>query len=202
MAGADNNTKVCVLGHSYVRDLEGQNHFEGIFPDRTPYEIRYFYKPGSCFDYWLDWPEELHSAVDWEPNYIFFLLGGNSITDDDSASNLTNKANTFIRVLKNSLPSAIIIPIQIEARYLKTPHPRFGTPAFPEYRILRNRVNKFLQKNKEKHFLCIIAGPNNLDREEYYRFDKIHLTNLGNKVLLNIILGTLRYAYKTVNNLD
>ena len=196
-----NYKKVCVLGHSFVSRLEGLQHTEGEFSDKTPYEVRYFHRGGSCYKDWLDWPEELHSAVDWEPHFVFILLGGNSIKTEESVLELKSYAKTFVRVLKNSLPNAKIIPVQIEARFLDSVHPVHGTPAWPEFKLLRNSFNKYLQKHiKDKHLMCIIAGPRNLDSREWYGPDRIHLNNAGNRVLLNIILSTLRFAYDQSKN--
>lgn len=197
-----NTIRVCLIGSSHVRDVHNLGHNSGTFPDGTAYEIRYYFIPGSCFDDWLGWPEQLLDASAYNPHYVFFLLGGNSIVDEDSVVAIKGSAKVFIDVLKCAIPIAKIIPIQIEARYLEAPHPRFDTPAWPEYKVLRNKINKYLHRNRQKHHLCIIAGPNNLDRLEYYAQDRIHLNNTGTHVLLNIILSTLRFVYNkdTQNN--
>ena len=196
MAEAVVSTKrVCLIGSSHVRNVQNRGHNSGTFPDGTAYELKYFFIPGSCFDDWIGWPEQLYDAAAYEPHYVFFHLGGNSIVDEDSVVAIKGNAKVFIDICKAAFPNAKIIPVQIEARYLEAPHPRFGTPAWPVYRNLRNKINKYLHRNRQKHHLCIIAGPNNLDRPEYYAHDKIHLNNTGTHVFLNIILSTLRFVY-------
>ena len=194
------NLRVAILGHSYVRDLESLTVYSGVLNDNKPYEIKYFFKEGSCFDYWLDWPQLLHDCIEFNPDILFIILGGNSLKEHVRVSLIKQKAKTFFQVIRNNLPNVKLVFCQVENRYLERSN-RFGTPPYSRYRLIRNKLNKALQKLTNKDFLCciaLLAGPRRLDRLELYRSDSVHLSKPGIKLYFEIILKTLNYIWRKI----
>ena len=187
--------KVAILGHSIARDLNSLGAFNGIISEDHSYTLQFFFISGSCFRTWLDWPQKLHDLIEWEPHLIFLVLGSNSVLSKDSVKNLVKEAETFYRVLKNSLPQVVIVQCQIELRFLD----RFdfrGNPPRSIYRSLRNTANKALLKCPLKDHFCMIGGKGRLDDETLYRPDKIHFTREGLSRFRAIIRHTIVYIVR------
>ena len=179
--------KIGILGHSYVSNLQSLGITSGKLQGGRNYEIKYFHRSGSCFDFWLGWPHQLHECVEFKPDYLIVILGGNSIKESIRVKTLKEKANIFFQVLRNNLPDTKLIPAQIELRFLEKTN-SFGTPPLQRYRLIRNKLNKALQESKIKDFLLCIAGNTRLDNIKYYRSDRIHLNSSGLQFLLRLIL--------------
>lgn len=185
--------KVAYLGHSYVRDLESLGHYSGDFSDTESYLIDFFYIPGSKFLTWLDHPNQLQDCIDWKPDYLVVVLGGNSIVEDISDKELQEHCCSFFKVLRESLPRTILIATQVELRFNKVPN-WHNAPGPEEFRKRRNKFNYFLRFFKEKNFLALIAGPGRLDNETLYR-DSVHLNDSGLLLFSECLARTVSYAH-------
>ena len=190
--------RVGILGHSYTPDLASLGVTEGQIDSETVLELRYFAKPGSCFDYWIDFPNELHDCIHYSPHIVFISLGGNSIKENIRVKSLKEKADILFSIIRNNLPDCKIIPIQVECRYLIETN-RFGNPPYPRYKQIRNKLNKALQQSKKRDFICCIAGPNRLDSRKYFQSDGVHLTKIGLKKYFNYILRTIDYVHRVAD---
>ena len=183
--------KVAFISHSFGRDLESlgvdRNHLQN-----RELDLRFYYKSGGCFDYFIDWPPQLHELVEFKPAIIFIALGGNSLKETVPLSKLKDNAKVFLEILRNNLPNAKLVPVQVELRFL-TVENRFGTPKYETYKVLRDRFNKILQGLKERDYFCCIAGKNRLDDRKYYRSDLIHLNRLGLELYMRFIYRTITY---------
>ena len=60
------------------------------------------------------------------------------------------------------------------------------------FRSYRNQLNRKINSLPTKHNMLIVAGPNNLDNEKYFkRKDGTHLTWEGKSLQFRILLRTL-----------
>lgn len=190
--------RIGIIGHSYVRDIASLGVTGGQISSEANFEIRFFSKPGSCFDYWIDFPNELHDCLHYSPHIIFISLGGNSIKESIRVKSLKEKADILFSIIRNNLPRCKIVPIQVECRFL-TETSRFGNPPYPRFKLIRNKLNKAFQQSKKRDFVCCIAGSNRLDARKYFQSGGVHLTREGLQKYLNYILKTIKYIYNTVN---
>ena len=184
--------KIAVLGHSIVRDLASIGPLSHSLSDRDSYETKFFAIPGSCYRTWLDWPPRLHSAIEYKPDIVFICLGSNSIRPGIEIKELIFNARIFLKKLRANLEHSKVVPCQIETRFLSEFSSR-GNPSAEIFRRLRNTVNKALQSNKTKDYLCMISGPGRLDNESLYREDKIHLNTQGLIKYRSFIHRTIRF---------
>ena len=165
--------RVALLGHSFVRDLS----YARVSSSDSAHTFAYFWRPGSCFTYWLNWPSQLRDCISFNPDIIYIVLGSNSI-GGQLLCEIKQNAKSFYKLLKEALPSTLVVQCEVENRYLVHPNSR-GTPSHSEYHRLRRRLNQYFSSDKTKDFLCNIGGPGRLDDEKYYKGDKIHLNSLG-----------------------
>ena len=188
--------KVALLGHSYVRDLET---FSFSLPGNSVHTFRYYWKPGSCFDYWNAKPLQLLDCISFQPDIIYIILGSNSIVDSLPLCETKAKALGLYKYLKTALPSTLIVQCEIEDRFLVKPNSR-GTPSHSVYHKLRRKLNVYLSKAKDPDFFCNIGGPGRLDDLKYYRRDKIHLNSLGLAKYWSCIENHLSYVISNTTN--
>lgn len=191
--------RIAIIGHSYVRDIKKLSIEDGVFFDGKHFQIKYFFEPGSCFDFWLNWPDQLHECVEYNPDIIYTILGGNSLIRGVKIPDLKFKAESFFQILRNNLSKSVLIPCQVENRYLSTVN-KFGTPPFAEYRVLRDKFNHALRKVSQKDYMCCIGGPGRLDNKEYYIADNIHLNKEGLELYFGLIIKSLNYVWERIRN--
>ena len=190
--------RVGIIGHSYVRDIASLGVTSGQISSDIQLEIRYYSKPGSCFDFWIDFPHELHNCLHYNPHILFLSLGGNSIKETIRVKSLKEKADILFEIIRNNLPHCKIVPIQVECRFLTVTN-RFGNPPYPRFKQIRNKLNKAFQQSKKRDFVCCIAGPNRLDARKYFKSDGVHLNKAGLQKYLNQILRTVDYIYRVAD---
>lgn len=165
--------KIALLGHSFVRDLESH-----ALTTESEHNFRYFWKPGSCFNYWLSRPSQLEDCIAFKPDILYIVLGSNSIVDSIPLCETKQKAKSFYSLLRSDLPVSIIVQCEIENRYLSFYNYK-GTPPHLDYHRLRRRLNQYICSDKTIDFFCNIGGPGRLDKEVFYKRDKIHLNSAG-----------------------
>ena len=183
--------RVAFLSHSYGRDLESLGARQECLYGRR-LDLRFFYISGSCFSDWIDWPDKLHSLIDFNPSIVFCALGGNSLKETVPLKDLKDQAKVFYEILRNNLAyNCKLVPVQVELRFLDSTN-KYGTPKHEIYKPIRDRFNKILQGLDNRDYFCCIAGKHRLDDIKYYRSDKIHLNQEGLKLYM-------RFVYRTIN---
>ena len=165
--------KIALVGHSFVRDLESHGS-----PLALAHDFAFFWKPGSCFDFWSRYPRQLQLCVNFAPDIIYVILGSNSIVDSIPLCETKQNAKELYRLLREELPGAFIVQCEIEDRYLSVVNYK-GTPPHVEFHKLRRSLNKHLGSNRAIDSFCNIGGPGRLDNENFYKSDKIHLNASG-----------------------
>ena len=127
--------KVLIFGSSFVNHLE---NFDTTVDKRhtiAGQETQFSYKGfrGKSFDLFLDNPSILDRVLQDRPDYVFVLLGSNSITTIVEESSILNKARDFYELLTEKLkifnPEAIIIASQVPLRFVENSNNRHHTPA-------------------------------------------------------------------------
>ena len=116
--------------------------------------------------------------MNYASELIYIVLGSNSIVDSIPLCETKQQAKAFYRLLRDLLPDTTIVQCEIENRYL-TCFNHKGTPPHSDYHRLRRRLNQYLCTDKSINYFCSIGGPGRLDKEEYYKRDKIHLNSAG-----------------------
>ena len=165
--------KIALLGHSFVHDLE----YHALGTDSV-HEFRFYWKPGSCFDFWNGKPRQLLDCIAYKPDVLYIVLGSNSIVDSIPLSGTKQNAKSFYETLKIELPDTILVQCEIEDRFLSAFNHK-GTPPHVDYHRLRRRLNQYLSKIKTIDYFCNVGGPGRLDNEDFYKRDKIHLNTAG-----------------------
>ena len=184
--------RVGFISHSYGRDLESTGISKGRLQQGISYEIKFFHESGSCFDYWINWPQQLHDCIEYRPHILFICLGGNSIKETIRVKSLKEKANIFYKIIKNNLSETKIVACQVESRFLTVTNSH-GTPPFARYIAIRNKFNKAIQESQERDFMLCIAGKNRLDDRKYYKNDRIHMNDIGLKKYMRSVLHTIEH---------
>ena len=186
--------RVCILGHSYVRDLERLHFREGVFDNGDIFEVKYIALSGSCFKHWTsNNAQNLNPVVNYRPHYIIVCLGGNYILTTNTRRDLRYFALTFFDTLRSRCPVATIFVVQIERRYPTIPN-RWNTPDYTEYEKRRRHFNNFLPRIRNKDWVIYVQGEGRLDSPQYYR-DGVHLNRKGLLKYLSCIIETIKWVY-------
>ena len=192
--------RVCLFGHSYVGDLSRYGKTE-ISVNGIDFSLDYIFVPGATFSTFINNSLHFDQLKVLSPDFVVVILGGNDIKIDVDLSKIYEDCTRFYNLLRERLPSAVIIAAQIENRfYLDTN--RFGCPPADKFDFLRRHFNRFLKNKAFKDCLLQVQGPGRLDNEENYR-DRVHLNYLGISKYFEIIENCLSYAFtkKFVNKL-
>ena len=192
--------RVTLFGHSYVGDLSRYGKTK-ISVNNIDFCLDFIFVPGATFSTFINNPWYFDQLKARSPDFVIVILGGNDIkTDIDLAKNYED-CTKFYNILRERLPSAVIIAAQIENRFYLEGN-RFGCPPSEKFDHLRRHFNRFLKNKAFKHCLLQVQGPGRLDDRENYR-DRVHLNIVGIKKYFEIIENTLSYAYtkKFVNKL-
>lgn len=181
---------IVILGHSYVRDLRdfsarvGGNRVRG-------WTIDYCCKPGASYDTYVKNPELLERALVRNPDILVVILGGNSISNDRTNTQVLNSCLSFYTLLRSKY-QGIVVSSQVELRFYK-PNNKFAAPQSDIFKRRRNRVNKFLYKSNFNDAVLMIAGPGRLDNRKYYR-DSVHLNERGLGLYSHFLHETVEYC--------
>lgn len=105
--------KVCVFGHSYVRDIAtlGNN---SVKIGNTNLDITYLPFPGATFSTFLNHKHLLRNLVNLDPEIVLVILGGNDIFNNIDTANLHKLCRLFYNLLRSLLPSSKIIASHLE----------------------------------------------------------------------------------------
>ena len=134
--------------------------------------MEYSYRAGASYDTYLNHPDLLGDAENFNPHYIIVILAGNSINDAISTGELYQKCRDFYQLLRDRLPDATIIAAQPEMRYYQEGN-KWGAPTELDYKAKRNAFLSFLRRFKGKDSILLVGGPNCLDNQNYYRHDGV-----------------------------
>ena len=191
--------KVLLLGHSYVYYLKLLGDWNRKFVKENGQEVdlefSFRWRSGKDYQWFLDEGQDFEYVKEIKPDIIVVILGGNSIVNSVSNTDIRDKAIAFFQKLKEVVePESIIIATQVEPRFYE-PGNRFDCPEPEEFNRRRQRLNLHLnQKVKKKGLLKhIIAIPTNVFTADFYR-DGIHLNLEGMQLYQNAINGGLDYA--------
>ena len=190
--------KVLIYGHSYVRDLSQKCTWEDSLVvggnETVEYQFRYF--PGKDYEFLLNNPGEFELLSDINPDVIVVVLGGNSVVNSKTNSEIKDFILCFYKRLHECLPRAIKLAVQIEPRFCQ-PGNRHGAPEAAEFNRRRQILNNFMNKNIKKNGLLdhmvLLGSTEYLNHHQYFN-DGVHLQGEGLKRYQSAILGTLKYA--------
>ena len=187
---------VLVIGHSYVKDLSKLGH-NSFTIDQNHYNVKFWYKSGATYKkFFVDRSFDQKIQI-YNPDYIVVVLMGNSLTQNNSNSDIYAECREFYDNLKSAAPDAVIISAQIEARYYK-PNNKWNAPVGEEFFKRRSILNKFLCRLKQKRFVLSVTGPGRLDNENYYR-DEVHLNSVGIQKYWSLLKSTIAYCDREIS---
>ena len=154
---------VLVIGHSYVKDSSKLGH-NSFTIDQNHYNVKFWYKSGATYKKFAEDRSFDQKIQIYDPDYIVVVLMGNSLTQNNSNSDIYAECREFYDNLKSAAPDAVIISAQIEARYYK-PNSKWNAPVGEEFFKRRLILNKFQCRLKQKRFVLSVTGPGRLDNK-------------------------------------
>ena len=193
---------VLIFGSSIARDLRNfdDTRVYYINGQRTRFIYRVF--PGKSFEYFLVPKNKwlIANVLKCKPDFVCVMFGGNSIKMGIEWKDVLTSCREFYGLLYRKYmevnPAGQIIASQLLLRFNRNPKNRFKCPEPIEYESFRDLINRKLNKLRTKHHLLIIAGPNNLDNEKWFR-DGTHLTWSGQQRQFAILHRTLGHILRT-----
>ena len=138
-------------------------------------------------------PKLLSDAFSFSPDYVVIILAGNGFNRHNVNSDVYDQCRLFYHLIRENLPSSVIISAQAELRFS---NPHHHHTACEDYVKRRNAFNRFLKRFALKDFILQISGLGRLDDEKYYR-DNIHLNRTGLAKYFEYIVKTLNYCLKS-----
>ena len=188
-----------IFGSSFVRDLsffDRGNKIHFLAGRYVKFVYRYF--PGKSFEHFLE-PKNyslIDNVIQCNPDFVCVIFGGNSIKKDLECDNILVSCRDFYTLLNRRYlslnPRGIIIASQVLLRFIRDPDNKHQCPDPDTFRSYRNQLNRKINSLPTKHNMLIVAGPNNLDNEKYFkRKDGTHLTWEGKSLQFRILLRTL-----------
>ena len=193
--------KILLFGYSYVRHLErlGNRDREFSLTSGKKVDCKFLFKshPGKDYEYLLNNPQEFEIVRLINPDIIAVILGGNSISDKHSNTEINDLASEFYNKLKQVVRSDFLrLAVQVEPRFVDAGN-KFGTPEAEEYNRRRTVVNNYVNKRFKKFGLVdnvILLGSVNYLRDPKYFSDGVHLKTDGLKMYKEAVLGGLKYV--------
>ena len=192
--------KVLIFGHSYVEHLKELGNWNRNLTLENgkgvglEFEFRGY--RGKDFDFFLENDRVFNVVSEVNPDIIVVIIGGNSIVDSVTNSEIKKKSCLFFRKLNNFLSGGCIrLVAQVEPRYSKTN--KFGTPSHLLYEkrrnIINNHYNKALKKLKLVDNIIMLGSVNNLNKRENFS-DGVHLNKTGLRMYQDAVLRTISYV--------
>ena len=192
--------RLLIIGSSYARDIRNRYPFQSQEIAGNTVEIYYKFFPGKSYEYMLDNPNLIDSALSCVPDFIVTIFGGNSISNNTSKAYLIDKCRSFYQLLHDKVkicnPSALIIAHQIPLRFVYDNYK--DTPKPQEFKKLRDQLNEKVRKLSTVHHILLIAGPNRLDHIDCYRCERnsanrIHFTPDSIEYQFNRIISKISF---------
>lgn len=191
---------VVLVGHSYVRYLEWLPGWEDSVTLDNGEEVKLefeFLSPGKDYQYFLDNPWVLDAISNLNPEVVVTILGGNSIVNTVTNSEINNRASAFYTRLNQVVgPNCLKLAVQIEPRFCSAGNSS-GIPEPVEFnqrrQVLNNYLNKTLKKQKLIDNVILLGAANYLNHPKYFE-DGVHLKQEGLIRYRMAIMGGIRYA--------
>ena len=158
--------------------------------------VEFIYKSfsGKSYEHFLKNPHLIDEVLQCQPDLVLVILGTNSISTKVTKSVLLQRCGDFYRLFRQRLdlvnPEARVISHQLPLRFVYD-H-RHNTPKPPQYKLLRNYVNSYVNLMPEVDHMLVIGGRGRLDDKNLFR-DGIHFKDIGLQIHYNIIIGKLRH---------
>ena len=197
--------KILIFGSSFVNHLEKFDKTKDKIHTVAGFSAQFIYKGyrGHSFDLFLDKPAILDEILQCCPDYVFVLLGSNSITTRVNEASILDQARDFYKLFTDKLqvlnPNAVLVASQLPLRFVEDTNNIHCTPPPEEYKRIRDKVNqkiKRLECIKNQHYMLLIAGKGRLDSKEYFGKDGVHFNHQGKELQLKLIKDTLAYILK------
>ena len=155
---------VCLLGHSYIRDLKSLDIHEIVIDSSYRIQFNYIFKPGANIPYFLK-NENLESLYSCAPDVVFLFLGGNDIRLDFDIHETISQYKLLVQIIACNLPKTDIICSYIEPRFAAA-NRRFKTPDPGEY-------TKLAKKKKKKKKKSIIGCKGGMYPKGYFSHGEV-----------------------------
>lgn len=182
--------RVCLFGHSYVRDLERLGNFS-IYIENTLVSFKYFSFPGFRFRNFLENPSLLDNLISERPDIVVVILGGNDISVNIELKQVKGDCKDFFNLIRSKLSSTFVIASQIEFRHICQIN-RHGSPSEELYKKLANHFNNWLNKQRFKDKILIVNGGNKLCDINVFKRDGVHLNFEGLRIYFDLLLSALK----------
>ena len=176
--------KVCLLGHSYIRDLKDLDIHEIVVDNSYRVQFHYIFKPGANIPYFLR-SKSLEPLYSCSPDIIFLFLGGNDIRLDFDIHETISKYKLLVQTIACNLPKTAIICSYIEPRFAAA-NRRFNTPDPSVYRKLAKKFNNWLQRWDLPKRKFLTWGSNRLENLDIFKSDLVHLNAEGIRLLWDL----------------
>ena len=194
--------KVLLFGHSYVnhlRNLGGWNQEINLTSgDKVDLEFVFGGHPGKDFSYFLQNDHVFNIITQEQPDIIVVILGGNSIKEGVSNSDIKRDSSLFFQKLSTYIKAGCIrLVVQVEPRFC-LPGNRFGTPTYLEFERRRNIINNHFNVKIKKNLklvegVVLLGSVNFLNKVENFS-DGVHLKKAGLILYRKALLGSIAYA--------
>ena len=191
-------TRLVIFGHSYAKRL-GRTGVKTFCQEDRLITVRFVYKSGKDYDYFLENELLLHDIGAFDPHYVFVVLAGNAVGSPKPIEHIETSCAIFYSVLREFCPKAFIIAAQVENRFY-TPGNRFGAPVGEEYQRKRERMNKFIHlKLRNKDCIMQMGALNHQEERKWYESDGVHLTKHGYRYYFRRIRQVLNYVHTQID---
>lgn len=185
--------KVAIFGHSYVKQLARLGNFKCVIEGQQC-ELEYIYKSGASYKTFLDDDYWLQKVFSYSPDMVVVILGGNDILNNVKNATIYEHCKQFYGQLKEGLPGAKIVAAQVECRFYNEAN-KWNAPSELEFKKRRNDLNCYLRRLKLKDYMHLIAGPNRLDNQAYFK-DAVHLSSAGIKKYFVLLKQTITFIHR------
>ena len=194
--------KILMFGHSYVNYLKdlGDWNREICLSSGERVDCQFLFRgySGKDYQFLLNNPTEFRMIELVNPDIIVIVLGGNSISNNITNTEINDLALQFYTQLNTVVrPECLKLAVQVEPRFVQEGN-RFGTPGPDEYNKRRTILNNFVNKKlKQKNHLIdnvVLLGSIEYLREAKYFTDGVHLTKEGLLRYKDALLGGITYA--------
>ena len=176
---------------NWNREIELENG------NKVDLEFLFRYYSGKDFGYFLANLDTFNVIKEINPDAIIIILGGNSIVDAVSNSDIKLMASQFFTHLSKVVrPDCIKFVAQIEPRHCPAGN-KFGTPEGEEFNRRRvqinNHFNTVLKKKKLVDSLVLVRSEFK-SKAELYKGDGVHLSKEGLELYKDSVIGGIIYA--------
>ena len=192
-------TRLVVFGHSYAKPLKSTG-IRVFCQDGRMITVRYVYKSGKDYDYFLNDESLLHDVGSFDPHYVFVTLAGNAVGSPKPIEEIETSCSIFYAILREFCPKAFIIATQVENRFYK-PNNRFGAPWGKEYQKKRERMNRYIfKKLRNKDYILQMGALNHQEERKWFENDGVHFTKHGYRCYFRRIRRVLNYIHEKIDD--